>query len=450
MMDDAFDHPLLDDASRATLRRLREHPHAPRFRNATGSRLRSEDLDALAHAERVALHDPTPEPLQPPAWIDHYVEYVTRTVPYFRNRRWPTAFIDRPTTSRRDLSDHITSFIPDDVAADRLIVYETSGVTGHRLTVPSHPIVAATYLALHRRALRRLGLDLVGGPERTAGVLLGMQERCFTYASVMPQLGGAGFAKINLHPDDWRSPADRARFIDDLAPQIIAGDPISLRELLTLDVTHRPTAVLSTSMQLLVGLRTAVAEQLCAPVLDIYSLNEVGPVAVFDEAAGGHVLLQPNLYVEILRPDGRLARLGERGEITVTGGFNHVLPLVRYRTGDYASWATDGRPVLVDLVGRAPIRFRRADGRWINNHEIGHALAHLPISQFRAHQRADRSFALVVGAADHLAQAAVAALNACTGQRVDLVEETHFLATSSDKLMQYSSDLTDALVAAVP
>ena len=28
---------------------------------------------------------------------------------------------------------------------------------------------------------------------------------------------------------------------------------------------------------------------------------------------------------------------GERGEITLTGGFNFCLPLLRYRTGDFAS-----------------------------------------------------------------------------------------------------------------
>jgi phenylacetate-coenzyme A ligase PaaK-like adenylate-forming protein len=27
--------------------------------------------------------------------------------------------------------------------------------------------------------------------------------------------------------------------------------------------------------------------------------------------------------------------LGERGEVTPTGGFNFCLPLLRYRTGDY-------------------------------------------------------------------------------------------------------------------
>lgn len=45
----------------------------------------------------------------------------------------------------------------------------------------------------------------------------------------------AGLAKINLHPDDWRDPDDRARYLDALAPEIVAGDPISFAALLTSD-----------------------------------------------------------------------------------------------------------------------------------------------------------------------------------------------------------------------
>lgn len=50
---------------------------------------------------------------------------------------------------------------------------------------------------------------------------------------------------------------------------------------------------------------------------------------------------------------------GERGEVTLTGGFNFMWPLLRYRTNDYARriWR-DGLLVLVDLEGRAPVLFR--------------------------------------------------------------------------------------------
>lgn len=107
-----------------------------------------------------------------------------------------------------------------------------------------------------------------------------------------------------------------------MAPELIAGDPISFAELLTLPMAHKPAALLSVSMMLLPGMRARLEAAFGCPVLDIYSLNEVGPVAVYDEQAGGHVLLQHRLYVEILDSAGQPVPDGARGEITVTGGFN--------------------------------------------------------------------------------------------------------------------------------
>jgi phenylacetate-CoA ligase len=116
-------------------------------------------------------------------------------------------------------------------------------------------------------------------------------------------------------------------------------------------------------------------------------MNEAGPIAVFDPAAGGHVLLQPRMFVEILGDDDLPA---ERGEITLTGGFNFCLPLLRYRTGDFASLDCSGEvPVLRGLSGRPPVRFRAADGEWLNNIEITHALRNVALPQWTMHQAAD-------------------------------------------------------------
>ncbi len=112
----------------------------------------------------------------------------------------------------------------------------------------------------------------------------GWQQRCFTYVSVTPQRGECGLAKINLHQDDWHAIADRGPYIDAMQPEVMTGDPLSLAALLAIDFAHRPRAILSTSMTLLPGLRAALARRFDCPVLDLYSLNEAGPIAVFDPA----------------------------------------------------------------------------------------------------------------------------------------------------------------------
>jgi phenylacetate-CoA ligase len=287
--------------------------------------------------------------------------------------------------------------VPDSIPADRLINYRTSGTTGHPLLLASHPVVAASYLAFHKRALRRFGIELRYGRGQVGVVLVGFQQKCFTYASVTPTMDESGLAKINLHPADWRDPEDRAKYLDALAPEVYTGDPLAFHELAKLPVRATPRALLSTSMTLLPSMQQRLEDRFGCPVLDIYSMNEVGPVAVGDRKAGGHVLLQHRLYVEILNDHGQILPPGERGEVTLTGGFNFCLPLLRYRTGDYAALSFHGRePVLVGLEGRPPIRFRTMRGDWLNNIEVTHALQRFALPQFTLRQDRDGGLILRV------------------------------------------------------
>jgi phenylacetate-CoA ligase len=385
-------HPALSEEGKRLLARLREHPHAPIYRNESGHRLRPHEVEQVRAQER----DVMSAVLQAnergrPSWLEAWVKRCYELVPEFRDRGPPPeCFEDIPTVDRGDLGRDIARFVPDDVPLERMIHFRTSGTTGHPLLIASHPVVAASYLGYHRRALRRFGVELRHGRGQMGVVLLGHQRVCFTYVSVTPTQDEAGLAKINLHPDDWRHPDDRAPYLDALAPEVLAGDPLSFAVLLDLPVTCRPRALLCTSMTLLPGLRDRLTNRFGCPVLDLYSMNEAGPIAVADPAVGGHVLLQPRMHVEILDPAGRPAPAGQRGEITLTGGFNFCLPLLRYRTGDYASLRTvAGEPVLMGLEGRPPVRFRTRAGAWINNIEVTHLLRPYALARFRLHQSAD-------------------------------------------------------------
>jgi phenylacetate-CoA ligase len=233
-------------------------------------------------------------------------------------------------------------------------------------------------------------------PHDVAIALVGDQGSTYTYAAVSSYLNHAGFVKLNLNPLDWRDPADRARFLDGCRPRVITGDPVSLAALAALDLHHRPLALVSTAMNLLPGLRDRVAERFASPVVDMYSLNEAGPVAVADPHGPGHLLLSHRLYVEVLDPDGAPCTPGTRGEIVLSGGFNPFLPLLRYRTGDWASLdLTDQRqPRLLDLEGRPPVVFRTRAGLPLNNIDVTAALKPLALSQFSLHQSADGTLTL--------------------------------------------------------
>ena len=433
--------PTLNPAGREMLKFLREHPAAPIYRNRSGNRLLAEEIEELRAFEREVRDAEIGWPHGgAPQWRDAFVARTYEEVPYFRQMGSPPRrFEDIPTTCRADLAADIARFVPDPVSPERLICFQTTGTTGHPLRVPSHPLVAGRYLAFHKRALRRFGIEPRHGRGEVGVVLLGMQKKCFTYVSVTPVMDDSGLAKINLHPDDWRDPDDRVRYLDALRPEIIAGDPISFAELLTLSLAIRPRALLCVGMALLSGLRQLLEERFACPVLDLYSMNEAGPVGVFDAAAGGHVLLQHRLFVEILDPAGQPVAEGERGEITFTGGFNFCLPLLRYRSGDFATLSRHGiEPVLSGLCGREPVRFRSRNGGWINNIDVTHALQSLPLHQFGLHQNADGSLVLRLGRGGMpFAEAAAGLLRPLFGDQPVAVEE---IATEG-KILQYTSDL---------
>jgi phenylacetate-CoA ligase len=116
------------------------------------------------------------------------------------------------------------------------------------------------------------------------------------------------------------------------------------------------------------------------PVVDFYGITEAGLIA-WRADDGPHRLLPRRLHVETLP--------GPRGEITVTCGENPLLPLLRYRTGDHATLSTvDGEPVLVGLEGRDPVRYRSADGEWVNSIELTHVLSPLGLAAWQLHQDA--------------------------------------------------------------
>jgi phenylacetate-CoA ligase len=255
----------------------------------------------------------------------------------------------------------------------------------------------------------------------------------------------SGLAKINLHPNDWRHPDDRAKYLDALAPEVFTGDPIAFAELATLPLQWRPRAMLSTSMALRPATRRVIEERFGCPLLDIYSLNETGPIGVYDANAGGHVLLQPRMFVEIVDRSGNAVAPGERGEICLTGGFNPCLPLVRYRTGDYAALrfgATE--PVLVDLEGRPPVRFRSLLGEWLNNIEVTRALNRFALRQFTLRQAANGSLLFRYAGVRGEEAAIRDALLSLFGAAQPLVIESD--AAFDDKVIQYTTEIPEALV----
>jgi phenylacetate-CoA ligase len=125
--------------------------------------------------------------------------------------------------------------------------------------------------------------------------------------------------------------------------------------------------VISTSEVLTEYHRKLFERVFSAKVFNEYGCGEVGSIAHECERGSMHVMAE-NMIVEILDGD-KPCEPGKVGEIVVTELNNHLMPLIRYRTGDYAAFSTKacecGRtlPVITDLFGRAYDTMRNREGK---------------------------------------------------------------------------------------
>lgn len=124
------------------------------------------------------------------------------------------------------------------------------------------------------------------------------------------------------------------------------------------------------------------------------------------------------------------------------------LPLLRYRTGDWASPVfRDDAPVLISLEGRQPVMFRGAHsarsarGQRINNIDVSTVLKPFALAQVALRQNADGSLRRRVrGTVADPAQLHEAILSLFGAGQALAIEE---METLTDKVVQYSSDLQD-------
>ena len=388
------------------LSRILQHPDAPRWNREIGDRAGEAELEALAtYRERVAT-----EPLEAESAPS---DAMTARIDGLRDRLFhlehlplgfDTArdFVELPTTSREDIVRRLVDLVPHDADLEPAIVYTTSGTTGHPVVVPTHPGAMLQNLAHLERIATLHGIALTPTEGVPHVLNISAQQRTYVFATSMSGWDGATFAKINLSDHDWAGgPGARRRFLEGFAPQIVASEPVTMAELIRQGAPIRPQMVISSAVDLAPEHAAAVEQALGTRVVDLYSATETGPIAATVPGIRGHVVLLPDVFIEVLDPLGQPLADGERGEITVTGGRNPFLPLVRYRTGDFGRLTTVALPdgtrarCILDLEGRPPVSFEAVDGSRVSSVDIARSIR--PVGPFVQHQlvqRADRSVEL--------------------------------------------------------
>jgi phenylacetate-CoA ligase len=382
-LSEAERFPLLTDRGRKLLHRLAEDSAAPLWNWPCGDQLDAAGLEQVRAFARTL----SAAPVATPAWLGSFVDFCQREVPFYRKRGVFT-FEEMPTTSRADLADRPWEFVPDGQPLDDLLVYRTSGSTGQPARVLSHPVAASSGLPLLELVLARRGITFQRGHEHAAFMNLCSFESAYTGPLVLSYLDEAGYARINLLPSAWRHPNDRVRFLDHWRPPILTSDPLALSELARLPLPYQPQLILSSAMTLAPAFARQMEQRFGCAIVDLYALAEVGILAVGTEQ--GHEVLPPDVYVEVVDEEDAPCPPGVRGEVTVTGGRNPFLPLLRYRTGDFAMLERHADHVeLIGLEGRPPCLFRTGEGLPIHSMQVSRALRSFPLVQFGLHQESD-------------------------------------------------------------
>ncbi len=115
-------------------------------------------------------------------------------------------------------------------------------------------------------------------------------------------------------------------------------------------------------------LRRQCREAWDVPIVDIYSAEEVGYIALQCPGHEHYHVQSEAVLVEVLDEKGRQCAPGETGRIVVTDLHNFATPLIRYDIGDFAEVGNAcecgrGLPVLSRIIGRARNLLVTADGK---------------------------------------------------------------------------------------
>lgn len=387
--------PLMQESWMPMLRHLCGDQDGPRWNARCGDRLYSEDLDWLKTYQKDLLEKRGEYHPSLPAFLPGWLRWLRSAGPWYKKRIPENAVSLKgiPVSQRRDLAVSLEDLIPLQAELSRLVINPSSGTTGEPLLNPTHPRTVGCYDVLIQYALGAHGVDTQYEAGDVAAVQLCYQEHTITYYTVHSQLKGAGFAKINLHPRDWPGGHTPSAYLERIRPRFLSGDPLAFDRAMKSGILYQPQALLSTALALSPDLRRQLEAWFQCPVVDMYSLNESGPLAYScpHHPERWH-LLPVDMAVEICDPEGRVLGEGTPGIITVSGGRNPFLPLLRYQTGDTASLhsgrcsCTDPMPWLENLRGREAVEFRNNLGEALNTLDISRVMQKYPVLQFQARQ----------------------------------------------------------------
>ncbi len=306
--------------------------------------------------------------------LEQLVNHAVKTVPFYKERfnalagmaqgaLTPESWRRVPILRRADIQDAGPDLFSTDLPAGHGRVYDivTSGSTGRPIHVKGTGVVNLFAAAINLRdhlwhqrdfsasvaAIRRLKANEAKNVE--AG-------NVSAWLSSFPS--GPMYLYEVLRPVD-----EQLAWLERRNPHYLLTYPTNLQALVerskALGITlPNLREVGAMGEVLLPEQRSACEKTWGVEVVDLYSCNELGLIALQCPGHRHYLVQAENVYVEVLDANDQPCDPGEVGRLVITDLHNFASPLIRYELGDHAEVGgpcPSGRslPVLTRIMGRS-------------------------------------------------------------------------------------------------
>ena len=300
--------------------------------------------------------------------------FSMRTVPFYRERLKVLtglkpeeltleAFRRIPILRRSEIQEAGAALFSTDVPADHGKPFDikTSGSTGRPITVKGTTVTGLMLRANNMRYHRWFNRDFSG---KTASIRMhrGASAKAADTGKPIPWVDGFPSGPMLLF--HVQAPvSEQWAWLMKEKPDYLLTFPSNLLGLIRysrargekLPGLHQ-VATLGEALD--PNVRTICERDWGIPVVDAYSSQEFGMIAVQCPTGTHYHVQSESMLVEVLDDDGNPCRPGEIGRLVLTSLHNFASPLIRYEIGDLAEAGAPcscgrGLPVVTRILGRA-------------------------------------------------------------------------------------------------